>query len=100
MLIISFDIKGTIHFEFIPQGKTANQAYYVDTLKRLREAVRTKRSELWSNEWIPQHDNAQAHKELSSSSGPKIDYRNGTHPIPLIWLRMNSGSSPPPKSLP
>jgi hypothetical protein len=40
MLITSLDIKGTVNFEFI-QGQTVNQAYYVEVLKQLREAVRT-----------------------------------------------------------
>jgi hypothetical protein len=47
MLITLFDIKCTVHFEFIPQCQTVNQAYYVETLKRLPEAVPIKRPELW-----------------------------------------------------
>jgi hypothetical protein len=34
-----YDIESTVHFKFIPQGQTLNQAYYVEILKRLREAV-------------------------------------------------------------
>jgi hypothetical protein len=40
MLITFFYIKGTIHYELIPQGRTVNEAYYVEILKRLRVAVR------------------------------------------------------------
>jgi hypothetical protein len=42
-----------------------NEAYYVQILKRLREAVRRKRPKLWPNDWILQYDNAPAHKALS-----------------------------------
>jgi hypothetical protein len=65
MLITFFDIKGIVHFQFIPQGQTVNQAYYVEILKRLREAVCRKRPELWSD-WILHHDNAPANKVLSA----------------------------------
>jgi hypothetical protein len=47
ILITFFDFKGTAHFELIPQGQTINRAYYMEILKRLREAVRRKRPELW-----------------------------------------------------
>jgi hypothetical protein len=70
MLITFFDMKGIIHFVFIPQGQTVNQAYYVEILKHLCEAVHRKRSELWPD-WVFYHDSAPAHKMLSSSSWPK-----------------------------
>jgi hypothetical protein len=53
--------------ELIPQGQTVNQAYYVEILKRLREAVLRKMSELWSNDWILHHDNAPAYEGVSKS---------------------------------
>jgi len=65
MLITFFDIKGIIHFEFIPQGQTFNQAYYVEILKWLHESVHSKRPELWPNGCILHHDTAPAHKALS-----------------------------------
>jgi hypothetical protein len=46
ILVNFFDIKGIVQFEFIPQGQTANQAYYVEISKRLREAVCRKVPEL------------------------------------------------------
>jgi len=65
MLIAFFDIKCIVYFEFIPQGQTVNQTYYVEILKRLREAMLSERPELWPNDWNLHHDNAPAHKELS-----------------------------------
>jgi len=44
MLITSFDIKGTVHFELISQGQRINQVYYMEIMKRLREAVRRKKA--------------------------------------------------------
>jgi hypothetical protein len=32
MLIAFFNIKGTVHFEFIPQSQTVNKTYYVEIL--------------------------------------------------------------------
>jgi hypothetical protein len=64
MLITLFDIKGTVHFEFIPQGQTVNQAYYVKIEKQFCEDVCIKSPELWPNDWLLHHD-IPAHKMLS-----------------------------------
>ena len=66
MLICFFDIKGLVHFVFVQQGQTVNQMFYLEVLKRLRDAVRRKRPELWrSGEWLLHQDNALAHTALS-----------------------------------
>jgi histone-lysine N-methyltransferase SETMAR len=65
MFITFFDIKDIVHFEFILQGQTVNQAYYVEIMKQLYEPMHRKRPELWPGDWILHHDNVPAHKELS-----------------------------------
>jgi hypothetical protein len=45
--------------------QTVNQAYYVEILKWLYEAVHRKRPKCWHNDWILHHDNAAGHKVLS-----------------------------------
>jgi hypothetical protein len=73
--ITFFGVKVSVHFEFIQQRQTVNQAYYVETVKRLREFVRRKRPEIWPNVWILNHDNAPAYKALCQAfSGAKINY--------------------------
>jgi hypothetical protein len=64
-IITFFDIKGTVYYEFIPQGRRANKANYIVILMQLREAVCRKIPELWPNHWILHHDNVSADKALS-----------------------------------
>jgi hypothetical protein len=82
LLITFFDIKGIVHFEFIPQGQRVNQAYYKEIMNRVREALLRKGPELWPNDWIPHHDNATAHKALSvkQSLAQKRLIKWNTHP--------------------
>ena len=51
-----------MHYEFAPRAQTINKVYYVEVLKRLRDAVRRKRPRFWSiGNWVLHHDNAPAH---------------------------------------
>ena len=62
MLIVFFDYEGVVHHEYVPTGQTINKEYYVQILKRLREAVKRKRPHFWSSgDWLLLHDNAPAH---------------------------------------
>jgi len=66
LLNFFFDIRGIVHYEFVPAGQTVNQVYYLEVLERLHEKVRQKRPKLFpNNSWILHHDNAPAHTALS-----------------------------------
>jgi len=65
MLVVSFYWQGVIHYEFVPRGQTVNNEFYLAVLKRMREAVRHKRPQLWTNQnWVLHHDNAPAHSSF------------------------------------
>ena len=44
-----FDWNGIVHHEFVPRGETVNKQFYWKVMKRLREALRRKRPEAWTN---------------------------------------------------
>jgi hypothetical protein len=77
VLITFFDIKGTVHFPFIPQGETVNQAYYVEILKRLPEAVHREKR-LGSTTGFSITTMHQLTRHCQGASGPKINYQNVT----------------------
>ena len=65
MLIVFFDYRGVVHHEFVPEGQTINKEYFMVVLRRLREAIRRKRPDLWAdNSWIFHHDNVPSHSSL------------------------------------
>jgi histone-lysine N-methyltransferase SETMAR len=60
-----YGYEGVVHYEFLPQGRTANKEYYLEVMQRLREAVRKKRPDAWrENRWMLQHDNAPSHSSF------------------------------------
>jgi len=62
--VFFFDWQSIIHHEFVPRGQTVNKEFYVAVLKRLREAVRRKRPQLWTNQSWVLHHNARAHSSF------------------------------------
>ena len=40
---------GIVHHKFLSEGQTVNKEYYLGVMRRLREAVRQKRKDLWAN---------------------------------------------------
>jgi hypothetical protein len=42
MLIVFFDIRGMLHLEFAPEGRTVNAEFYCNVLRRPREDIQRK----------------------------------------------------------
>jgi len=62
MMTVFFDHEGVVHHEYAPPDQTKTKDYYIEVLRRLRDAVRRKRQLLWaSGDWHLHHDNAPAH---------------------------------------
>ena len=65
MLTVFFDFNGVVHHEFLPRGQTVNKEYYLQVQRRLRDAIRKKRPDLWKNNLcLLHHDNPPAHTSL------------------------------------
>ena len=57
-----FYSRGIVHHEYAPEGQTINKEYYLQVLRRLQEAVRRKRPDMWAAKNFQLHrDNAPAH---------------------------------------
>ena len=65
LLTVFFNYHGVVHQEFLSQVNTVNKEYYFEVMRRLREAIRKKRPELWKNNaWHLHHHNAPADSSL------------------------------------
>jgi len=72
MLMVFFDSEGVVHYEFLSQGQTINEEYYLEVMQRLHEAVRKK--DLMRGGRIDECSNMTArphiHHSLSVTSWP------------------------------
>jgi histone-lysine N-methyltransferase SETMAR len=72
-------MEGIVHYEYIPQGQTVNQRFYLQDLKCLRLSVSRKRPQKRVvGAWALHHDNASAQKAHS------IQVFLASHGIPVI----------------
>ena len=49
-VVVFFDWKGIVHYEFVPRGQMVKKQLYQDVLARLRDVVCRKRPKLWENQ--------------------------------------------------
>ena len=49
--MVFMDYNGVVHHEFLPKekGQTINKQYYLGVMRRLCEAIRQKRPDLWES---------------------------------------------------
>ena len=65
MLRVFIDYRGVVHHKFFPEGQTVNKEYYLGVMRRLRNAIRLKRPDLWANNSsVLHHDNAPSHNDI------------------------------------
>jgi hypothetical protein len=87
LLIVVFDIQGTVHKEFVPSSQSVNGKFYCEVLKRLRERIWRKHPDkLKNNNWFLHHNNSPAH---TSSSLQFLTSKNMTV-IPHAHIRLTS----------
>ena len=102
LLLFFFYASGGVHHEYLPEGSIVNHTYYIEVLKRLRDAIRRKRPELWrSGDCFFHHDNAHAHSALRTREFLAKHFITVLpHPLPhLILLHVISFCSPFSKNL-
>ncbi|UYV82790.1 hypothetical protein LAZ67_22000858 [Cordylochernes scorpioides] len=84
MLTAFFEYQGIVHHEFQQQGSTITADSYLGVLRRLREAIKQKRPEMWrSKSWILNNDNAPAHTVLKISKSLQDHSTSVFTPTPL-----------------
>jgi len=97
MLTVFFGSRVVVHHAYAPQGQNINKEYYLEVLRRLRNAVRCKRPDLWAaGTWQLHHDNAPAH---SSQLIQTFLAKHNIHvvrqtPYSPTWLLAIFGCSP------
>jgi histone-lysine N-methyltransferase SETMAR len=68
VLISFFDIDGLVRHEYVPEGQMVNKEFCKTVLQHLCDTVRRHCPEKWrSSNWILHHDNAPAHRAVTTN---------------------------------
>ena len=63
MLVCFYDSKGITHHEFVPEGQTVTESFYLSVLELLWKRIRLVRPEYSApGSWFRLHDNAPVHR--------------------------------------
>ena len=68
MVSVFWDAKGIGFIDFLQKGKTINGEYYAKLLRKLRQAIKSKRPGKLTKGVLLHQDNAAAHKSLVAMS--------------------------------
>lgn len=71
MATVFWDCEGILLIEWLPEGKAINSDYYIEVLKKLREAVKSKRRGKLTRHVLLQHDNATPHSSAKTMAAIK-----------------------------
>ena len=77
MALVFWDIRGVVHHEFLPKGRTINKVYYCDVLDRVHKAI--KKETIFAV--VFQQDNARPHTaKLTKEKLAKLGWEVLNHP--------------------
>jgi hypothetical protein len=93
MFIVFYNAQGVIHREFVPEGQTVNEQFYLGVMEWLLKQIRCVRPKFHnSKEWFLLHDNAPAHTTsvvacFLARKQVTVLHHPSTH---QIWLQQTS----------
>jgi hypothetical protein len=79
IVFVFFDMEGIVYYEYVRQGQSVNEQFYLQVLKRLNLAVSRKRPQKRAaGSWGLHHDNAPAH------TAHPVQVFLASHGIPVV----------------
>jgi len=94
MLIVFFDMEDIVHYEYVSQGQTLNQQFYLQVLRRLRDLLFLARGN--RNGWRGPGRYVTTVHQHTQHIPSRFFFGKSSHffrSVPLTWLRVTFGCS-------